>query len=157
MELKLRIVALQSFHFYQTGFFQIVQSQFLTLEFSHVLNDFCQCIYDINQIVPLIEHYIYLLCCFTELRLETTSDNIQHEVRVGLITHLKDIVFANIPKSCMSGLQIVEGIPHITFCCEDNGFKSIRGVPDIFRLNDSFQSLQYLLIIQLCKSHNSTS
>lgn len=120
MKLQLTIIALECLHFDDGCFLQIVEAELLALEFWHVLDNSSESIYQVNNIVAFVENNIDVLASGRKLGAQTPSDHILHQLWVRLITNFKHIIFVDGSKSSSSSLQIVESIPHVTFCSENN-------------------------------------
>lgn len=124
MQLQLGVIAFQSLHFDHTRFFQVIESQFFTLELIHVLHDLSQDVDDVNQVVPFIEHSVNLQTSVSELGGQTEFDHISHQVRMRSVTHFEDILFSDSSKASIGCLQIVKSISHITFSCENQSLET---------------------------------
>lgn len=100
MELQLTIIALECFHFDHSCLLQIVQSEFFALHVWHSLHDLGDGVYNINEVVTLCEHYVYECTGIAELALETGFKDVVHQIGVGLIADLENVVFINQTKTC---------------------------------------------------------
>ena len=157
MKLKLTIISFKRFHLDNGCFLKVVESQFLTLEIGHILNDFCQCVNQINDIVTLIEYWINLVASFLEFPLIATLDHSLHKIWMGLVTYFEYVFFINKPETGSCCLKIIQGISHITFSSKNNSFISISGMLELFWINYMLQPLQHFFISQFCESHECAS
>ena len=63
-----------------------------------------------------------------------------------LIANLEDVGLVDVAKATVGGLEIVQGIAHVTLGREDDGLQSTIGVADLLRGADEFESGQDLLV-----------
>jgi hypothetical protein len=119
VQLKMRIVALESLHLNDSGLFKESESQLLTFNLCDCLHNFCQSVNYVYQIVPLVENNINLLACLSEFGLQARPKHVQHQVRMRLITYLKHIIFVDKSKAGRCRLQIVESVPHVSISSEN--------------------------------------
>ena len=151
------IVALQGSHFDEGGFFEVVEAELLTGEFLHVLHHSGQSVNEIDNVIALIENDIDIGASLCEPGSEALFDDVLHQIRMWLIAHLENVVLRDFSKSSCGGLQIVEGVPHISLGCEDDCFQPIGCRLELFRSYHLGEALGHLFIAQFCEADNSTS
>lgn len=69
--------------------------------------------------------------------------------RMGLITHFEDIVGCDDAQARKSGLQIVDGLSHVSFCGEYQSFETRVGILDLFDVAKLQQPPHDLFVRQL--------
>ena len=157
MKLKLRIITLQGLHLDDCGLFKVGQSKLFTFDLCDGLHNLGQGIDDIDQIIALIENSVNELASLSEFGLQTCSQNIQHKIRMRLITNLENIIFINESKASCCSLQIVKGVSHVSISSENESFQSIIRILNPFLIHNNFESFQDFIIVELSEADNGAT
>ena len=104
MELQLTVVSLQSSHFDDWCFFQVIEPKFFAFEIWHDLHHSGQRINQVDQIVAFVVNDVNIGTGVLESSLETRFDDVLHQLRVGLIAYFENVVFGDGSKTGSCGL-----------------------------------------------------
>lgn len=155
MQLKLAGAAFKGSHFNDTGLFQEVKSDRITLDIVRVLDDSGQRLDDVNGVIPFIVDLVDLCAGLRELAFQAEFDHVENNLRVRKIAYFEYVVSADYPVEARGRrLQIVQSVSHVSLCSENDGFNPIFGCLQAFKLNDLPEPSENLCVRQLCESDN---
>ena len=88
-----------------------------------VLNDACDCAYDIDYVVSFVVDLVDFVASHGELAFKAGFDYVSNKLWVRLVTHLENIILSYLPveASCCS-LKIIESVSHVTFSSKNQSF-----------------------------------
>ena len=101
-----------------------MESHFFILKFIAILYSPGDGVDYIYKVVALLVDYVHALAGRVELGVYAGGHHLVHEVWVGLIADFEYVLFVDEPEPCMGGLEVVECVPHVSFCGEGEGFQA---------------------------------